>query len=158
MTIAAAFAASAASPGGDDLSAYGPGRVAIRRSAVRPGPFLANLRFDFDGAPADASGTGTVRAYDGEGQWVVDEFPFQWTALRGPSFLADLGNQGFADFLAARIAEKTGKAATVSLEAATGRGRLSRDGSDLRMAVRGAGTVSIDGGTAQAFRLTIRLR
>jgi hypothetical protein len=154
----AAWGAGAAAVGGGYWPGVGPGRISLRRSGVKPIAILANLRFDFAGAPTDLSGTGTVSAYDAEGQDLLAQFPCTWTTGKGAAFQLDLVNAGFAAFLEERIEAATGKTAVVTLEIAKGRGAIVRQGEDLRATVSVVGEASLDGGESVALRVKLHAR
>jgi hypothetical protein len=158
VVAAAAWGAGAAAVGGGFWSAVGPGRIAVKRSGVRPFEVLGNLRLDFSGKPSDLSGTAVVTAYDAIGQQVLAEFPCTWTTGKGAAFQLELANDGFGEFLEGRIAAATGKAASVSLTSARGKGSLVKGGVDLRIALAAAGECSLDGGPPLKFQVKMRCR
>jgi hypothetical protein len=158
LLLCGALAAAGAEVGGGFFPAYGPGRIAVKRSGLAPVEFLANLRFDFDGAPADFSGTGRVLAYDDAGLDVIDEFPCTWTTKGGSAFRADLLGQELTDFLASLLGDAVGAPVALVLERADCRGVLRSGGEEVKAVIQVAGTASIDGGLARPFRARMRVK
>jgi|SRR5688572_4222791 len=157
LLLLAAAAAAGAGPGGAYLPAFGNERIRVRAPGVRPATLFANLRFDFDGAPGDPGGTGTVTALDAEGQDVLSAFPCTWTAGRGNAFTLDPDPQGLADLLAEGIESFAGGPAVVTLETVAGKGTLRAEGTDLLVRLKAAGSVTIAGGPPRRFRASFRL-
>jgi hypothetical protein len=158
LLLCAALATAGAQVGGAFRSAVGPGKVAVRRSGLPAVPFLANLRFDFDGAPTDATGTGTLFAYDDEGLSVLDEFPFTWTTARGASFRADVKCPELAGFLASLVGTQAGEPVEVVLEKADCKGVLRPSDGGFRAVIQIAGTASLDGGPPLPLRAKMRVK
>lgn len=158
LLLCGALAASGAEVGGGFWPAYGPGKVAVKRAGIPAIPFLANLRFDFDGTPSDLSGTGRALAYDDVGLDVVAEFPFTWTTKGGAAFRADLMGQDLSDFLASIVADAAGAPVELTIEKADCRGVLRSGGEEVKAVVQVAGTASIGGGLARPFRAKMRVK
>jgi hypothetical protein len=158
VLLATAFVASGAAVGGGYWPALGTGKVAVKGGGIKPMPFFANLRFAFDGSPADASGTGTIRAYDAIGQTLLDQIPFAWTTRNGAAFKLDLSGKGFEDFLAARIADATGGTAAVTVESTAGKGALLHGGTSVRASASASGEVSLDGAPPRRFHLSLHVK
>jgi hypothetical protein len=127
----------------------------MKRSGEDPVEFTANLRFDFDGGAEDPSGTGTLLAYDSIGQAVLGQFPMNWTTGRGAAFKFDVMCPELEAFLAARIAEATGKEAVVTLSTAVGRGVARAENPTVKSVIIVTGEVTLDGG--EPYRLKARI-
>jgi hypothetical protein len=158
LVLAAGLAASAAAVGGGFWPAAGPARVVLKGPGAGPVRFTVNLRFAFDGAPSDPSGTGVLRALDGAGQGLLAEIPFAWTTGKGRAFRADVAGPEFAGLLVREIGAATGNAVAVVLEEAPLRGTLSRDGENLRARIRFSGSATPGGGSPAPFRGRIAVR
>ena len=158
LLVAAAALAGAASPGGGYWTAVGPGKFRVKEKGLKPMEVLGNLRFDFDGIPSDASGACSVDAYDATGLTVIAEFPIAWTAGRGASFRFDCLNEGFEEYLETVLSSTTGKAASVTLEKASGKGALVLGGTDLRASIAASGLCSLDGGELRPLRVKMKVK
>ena len=156
--LALAAAVSAASFGGGFWSAYGPGRVCVKRAGLRPVEVMANLRFDFEGAADAVSGTGTILAYDPTGQETEASLPFTWTTRNGRTSLLDLASPAFEDYLAGLLGPAAGKPAAVTLEAASARCVVPRGEDDLRAVLRARGTVLLGADPPRRLVVNIRVR
>ena len=158
FTAALASPAAAPSFGGGYWSAYGPGRIALKKAGLRPVEVFANLRFGFDGNAGDGSGTGTLFAYDESGDTVIGTMPFSYSARSGTSCTLDLDSPAMESFLAGRIEAGTGQAATVAVDEAVAKVSLRSAGEDLRAAVRASGSVVLAGGPERRMAVNLRVR
>ncbi len=142
--------------GGSFHAAIGSARISMR--GEDPVLLVANLRFDFDGGPADESGSGTVTAYNEAGNLALDDFPFTWTRKGTAGFQAVLDPEGFGSFLAGRVEAAAGAETAITLTAASGKGKAGKEGGNLRFAAKSAGTASLDGGAAIRLKAKVRCR
>jgi hypothetical protein len=160
--LAAGFVAVAADPGagaevgGGFFAAAGDARVSVVKGAR--GTTLLNLRLDIDGDPEDASGDGSVLAYDAAGQFVEATLPASWTTGRGASFRVTLAPEAFAPFAATLVGRVGGGEVSVEIASAGIKGRLSRDGETVRLSVSARGTATAGGGTPRKLKIAARLR
>ena len=158
FALAITAVASLAAPGGGYWPAVGVGRVAARRSGVRPDPFVANLRLDFDGVEGDLTGTGAMLSYDELGQNLLDTIPFTWETTNGRSFRLDLDEAALVPWLEGVLAEAADAECTVTVIEATARGRIRLRGEAIAISVRALGECNIAGGETRVMRATIRAK
>ena len=158
LALVATAVASLAAPGGGYWAAVGGGRVAARRSGVRPAPFPANLRLDFDGVDGDLTGTGSMLAYDELGQNLLHTIPFTWETTNGRTFRLDLDEAAMAPLLENVLADAADAECTVTLLEATARGRLRLRGEAIGINIRALGECAIAGGETRVLRATVRAK
>lgn len=157
LLLGAAAGALASSVGGQTFPVFGSGRITVKGAGIDPVEVIPNLRFDFDGSPADASGTGLVRAYNAAGSVLIGQFPISWTAS-GAALQVTPDAEAFAGFLEDRIQEATGGTAAVTLGRVSFRGTLRENRTVFAMSVKATGQASLDGGVAAPMKAKLRGR
>jgi hypothetical protein len=158
LALVVTAAASLAAPGGGYWAAVGGGRVAARKSGVRPAPFPANLRLDFDGVDGDLAGTGSMLAYDELGQNLLHTIPFTWETKNGRTFRLDLDEAAVAPLLEDVLADAADAECTVSLIDASARGRTRLRGEAIGIRIRALGECAIAGGETRVLRATVKAK
>ena len=158
FALACTAVASLAAPGGGYWPAVGGGKVAARRSGVRPAPFVANLRLEFGGVDGDLTGTGSLLSYDELGQNLLDTIPFTWETKNGRSFRLDLDEAALVPWIEGVLAEAADAECTVSVIEATARGRIRLRGEAIAISVRALGECTIAGGETRVLRATLRAK
>ena len=158
FALACAAAASLAAPGGGYWPAVGSGRVKAIRSGVRPDPFVANLRLDFDGADGDLAGTGTMLAYDEAGQNLLHTIPFTWETRNGRAFTLDLDGAAIAPLFEGVIETASGGDCAVTVATATARGRVRLEGAAISIKIRALGECTIGEGETRVLRATVKAK
>jgi len=158
LLVAPLAAAAVATFGGQNLPAQGPGRISVRRARIPAILLDANFRFDFDGTPESASGIGAALAYDPLGKDVVAEMPIAWTRVGGSACAIDLASPETEAYVEGLIQQATGGTVDVTVETATGKGKLRPATSEFRANLKVTGTVVLDDGEPLPVSVKLRLR
>ena len=158
FALACTAVASLAAPGGGYWPAVGSGRVKAPRSGVRPDPFAANLRLDFDGVDGDLTGTGTMLAYDEAGQNLLYTIPFTWETRNGRAFTLDLDETALVPLFEDVLATASGQDCTVTVATATARGRVRLAGAAISVKLRALGECAFGEGETHVLRATVKAK